>query len=136
MCAEVMSKKMNNMKCPMTTVTITPLSSQSRTHFAIVTLNGKKYSIGGWNGFVSLKSAEVHEPSTNMWKFISPMNIGRADFKAFVFDGKIFVVGGWQPGKELQTSECYDPDVDTWTLIKSKNVLNHVEMSMKLIKHK
>lgn len=49
-----------------------------RSDASAAALNDKVYIAGGFNGQDILSTAEVYDPSTNQWTFISVMNTARS----------------------------------------------------------
>lgn len=80
------------------------LMLNARAGHNCTTMNGKIYVCGGyiWRHDKDRKpvkllrnSAEIYDPLTNQWKFISSMNNGRHSFSLIANTGKLFAVGGY-----------------------------------------
>ena len=56
----------------------------------------------------------IHNPHTNQWSLIQPMNHHRSDASACSVSGKIVIVGGFNGNECLNTTELYDPEVREW----------------------
>lgn len=57
------------------------------------------YVLGGTEGLedaVGSKTAEMYDPKTGRWTYITPMLDGRSMFDAGVVYGEIYAVGGFQ----------------------------------------
>lgn len=64
-----------------------------RCYASVCTLNGKIYALGGNNGIMRLRSAEVYCPKTNQWTLIASMNRRRSDADACAFNDRIYITG-------------------------------------------
>ncbi len=99
-----------------------PALPTPRSGFAVATLNGLIYVIGG-----ELTSANTPGPATNImevfdpiagtWSTGKPMLTARIGATAAVLGGKIYVIGGdnWDGGLGSGTVEQFDPTSNTWT---------------------
>lgn len=88
--------------------------SVPREDLAVVTVNGKIYAIGGYNGTHTLATVEEYDPITDSWQARSSMSIPRGWLAATVVDNKIYAIGGWDGTDYLTTVEEYNPITDTW----------------------
>lgn len=81
-------------------------------------LADRLFIIGGRDEQVRyVNSVECYDPSTNEWKMVAPLIVGRFAGAACALNGSIYVVGGhWQRGF-LGTVERYDPEVNLWTQV-------------------
>ena len=79
-----------------------------RSDASAVTLNGKVYILGGFDGAEILNSIEIYDPSTNEWTYGPPMQSRRSGLKAVVIGANIFAVGGYDGNDRLSTVECLD----------------------------
>lgn len=86
-----------------------------RADLAAVTVNGKIYVVGGYNGTHNLATMEEYDPETDTWTPRASMPTVRGWLTATVLDGKIYVLGGSNGTNYLTTMEVYDPKTDTWT---------------------
>jgi N-acetylneuraminic acid mutarotase len=88
----------------------------ARTNHMVATVNGKIYTIGGYNpvgGYFN--TVEEYDPATNTWTAKAPMPTKRSDAAAAVVNGKIYVMGGTINGTSaLNVNEVYDPATNTW----------------------
>ncbi|CAF4838992.1 unnamed protein product, partial [Rotaria sp. Silwood2] len=82
--------------------------------------NGNVLVTGGYNG-VALNSAELYNPSTEMWTITGSMHYTRQHHTASVLtNGKVLVTGGYN-GVVLNSAELYDPSTGVWTITGSMN---------------
>jgi N-acetylneuraminic acid mutarotase len=99
-----------------------PRAEQTATLLA----DGDVLVAGGYNGFtpaggshVSLRSAELFDPTTGAWTQTGQMLVGRSGQVASLLpDGDVLLVGGWEMpkgGEYVRTAELYDPARNTWT---------------------
>jgi carboxyl-terminal processing protease len=97
---------------------------EPRSRFALVTVNGKLYAIGGIvpghpgkNGDVA--TVEEYDPATDRWSFKTEMPTRRHGHGAVTVGNKVIVVGGFgETGKQygpLRIVEEYDPAANRWT---------------------
>jgi kelch-like protein 10 len=54
---------------------------------------GKIYVTGGEGGDISGRSAEMYDPETNQWTFISRMLSTRSGHSCIAFDDSVYVIG-------------------------------------------
>jgi DNA-binding CsgD family transcriptional regulator/N-acetylneuraminic acid mutarotase len=80
--------------------------------YALATLDGKIYLIGGTNGKDILSTVYVYSPDTARWEQKTNMPTARAYASAAAVNGKIFVMGGYQGSKGLVANEMYTPELD------------------------
>lgn len=93
--------------------------SISRSHLAVVSVNGKIYAIGGATGSSggALSTNEEYDPVSNSWTLKAQMPTPRNWISAAVVNGKIYIIGGSDnAGGIFSMNEVYDPLTDTWTI--------------------
>lgn len=90
-----------------------------RCRLGVATLNGKLFACGGYDGTSFLRSVEVYDPTTDMWKTITPMNVKRSRVALTANMGKLFAIGGYDGESNLSTVEVYDPEKDSWSFVSS-----------------
>ncbi|XP_049306928.1 kelch-like protein 5 [Bactrocera dorsalis] len=90
-----------------------PAMKQARCGHCVVELDGKIYAIGGFDGQNALSSVERYTTSDG-WKLVKSLTVGRYDASAVTLNGKIYIMGGFN-GTKLKSVECYNPDSNTWT---------------------
>lgn len=109
-----------------------------RCYASVCTLNGKIYALGGNNGIMRLRSAEVYCPKTNQWTLIASMNRRRSDADACAFNDRIYITGsvlisiiftqndpkknlcipgGYDGNNSTHTCEVYNATKDEWSTI-------------------
>lgn len=83
----------------------------------VVSLNGKLYSIGGYNNITGATNTLFeYDPSTDIWSEKQGMLAPKGSFGAAAVDGKIYVFGGLND-KALNSVEVYDPSANKWTML-------------------
>lgn len=86
---------------------------KSATNFAMATLNGKIYAIGG-DQFQNAN--REYDPDTDGWKLLKPMPTARQHINCGVFNNKIFITGGLTSWKNItKKHEVYDVLTNTWS---------------------
>jgi N-acetylneuraminic acid mutarotase len=102
----------------------------ARNHFAVATVNGKIYAIGGRlsSAFVGLGSAtdvvEQYDPATDMWGVPrARMSTQRASMVWGVYRGRVYVAGGEMQSSQMtatfRTVEAYEPETNQWFVLPS-----------------
>lgn len=100
---------------PATTGTFTP-----RNNLCACVVDGKIYTMGGFDASNDLNTFEVFDPATNTWS--SPKTSGtftpHGAFTAHVVDGKIYVIGGFnnlapKGHRVLGEVDMFDPSTNT-----------------------
>ncbi|XP_049304302.1 kelch-like protein 17 [Bactrocera dorsalis] len=91
-----------------------PAMNQARDEHCVVELDGKIYAIGGSEGNKTLSSVERYTTSDG-WKFVNSLIVGRFLASAVSLNSKIYIIGGYNNDKYLKSIECYNPDSNTWT---------------------
>lgn len=94
---------------------------ESRCYVSSVVLDGKIYSIGGFNQRHRIRKCECYHPELDGWREIADLNYPRSDASAEVFDGRIFIAGGINDSCVERSVEVYYPELNQWRLIKSMN---------------
>jgi N-acetylneuraminic acid mutarotase len=114
---EIFDPATNTWSSPTTTGTFTP-----RNNLCACVVDGKIYTMGGFDASNDVNNFEVFDPSTNSWN--SPKTTGtfnpRGAFTANVVDGKIYVIGGFNnlapKGHRVQDEvDVFDPSTNTWS---------------------
>ena len=86
-----------------------------RCYVSVAELNGKFYSIGGYNGTNRFSSVECYDPATNQWTMVRSMNVIRSDATAVSYNNKIYCIGGFNGDEILQVNinrNTSIPDID------------------------
>jgi len=82
--------------------------------FAAVTLSGKLYVMGGWNGSRVMDECYCYDWHQRSWVALSPLPIPLCGMHAVQCNGLLYLVGGWTGTTESPTVYSYVPDVDEW----------------------
>jgi N-acetylneuraminic acid mutarotase len=96
----------------------------TRCALAAVSVNGKIYAIGGYNG-ISQSTVYVYDPSqpTLGWLNVSNLPAARSGLAAASVDGKIYAIGGNNGGGNAQsTVYVYDPSQPTLGWLNVSNL--------------
>ncbi|XP_049311012.1 kelch-like protein 17 [Bactrocera dorsalis] len=91
-----------------------PSMNQARWHPCVVEVDDNIYAIGGFDGKYALSSVERYTTSDG-WKFMRNLIVGRQDASAVGLNGKIYIIGGRSDRQALKSVECYNPGSNTWT---------------------
>jgi uncharacterized membrane protein len=83
-------------------------------------IDGKVYSVGGFNGSAIIATGNAYDPSTDSWSPIANMPVAREKPGAGAIGGKLYVSGGWDTGgNPLPNTGAYDPGSDSWETVAS-----------------
>ena len=66
-----------------------------RCYLSATTLGNKLVVVGGHDGRMRLKSAEIYDPITNQWDDLPDMAMRRSDAACIELDGSIYAIGGF-----------------------------------------
>lgn len=95
------------------------LNTARRHHQSVTLNNGKVLTMGGDSGGATnyFSSAELFDPTTEMWTPVASMAVARNNFGAeLLSNGKVLVVGGRDAATYGLTScEIFDPVTNTWS---------------------
>ena len=109
------------------------LSTPRLNHTATLLTNGKVLVAGGFvggfvdvfvDGYQSLATCELYDPSTNSWSTVGSLAYGRGGHTAtLLFNGKVLVAGGAGgiPSSTLSSlsalvqAEIFDPSTNSWS---------------------
>ncbi|WP_406423507.1 carboxypeptidase regulatory-like domain-containing protein [Streptomyces sp. NBC_00842] len=98
---------------PWTTVADYPVPVMDN---AVATINGKVYSVGGFDGTYFLDKAYVYDPVAQAWSALPNLSVAREAPQAAAYGGKLYVFGGWDThGQPLAKTEIYDPATGAWS---------------------
>ena len=101
----------------------------ARTVSAAVTVGGKIYLLGGWNGgFDNVGSVEVFDPAKKSWQLLPSVMPQAVRASAYASIGnKIYLFGGCASHTREEDHPCtqsfvqeYDTQTDTWKLLAVK----------------
>uniref|UniRef100_A0A0L8GXP8 BTB domain-containing protein n=1 Tax=Octopus bimaculoides TaxID=37653 RepID=A0A0L8GXP8_OCTBM len=97
---------------------------KSRRYVSAVSLNGKIYVIGGYDGQARLNSVECLDTTAEeaQWQNVAPMNQHRGLAGACVYKGKIYVCGGFDGYSRHTSMEVYNVVLDQWILLCGMSV--------------
>lgn len=91
----------------------------ARVNFAVETLDGTVYALGGFNNAGgALTTVESYDPVTDIWSTATPMSTRRNGVAAAAIDGRLYAIGGDTNsgnGGFLASVEAYDPLSGTWS---------------------
>jgi hypothetical protein len=89
-----------------------------RRNCAAAALDGRIYSIGGFDGSQILSHVEAFDPRMKNWMPLEPMTTPRSSASATVLGNKIWVLGGTS-GSRLRSVERYDARAAKWETLRS-----------------
>jgi kelch-like protein 18 len=82
---------------------------------AMVTLLGKAYVIGGYNGGSAQTNVSMYD-GVSVWVAKAPMSPGRYGHAALALDDdRALVCGGYAPSSSVNTCVIYTASTNTWT---------------------
>jgi len=107
-----------------------------RRNCAATELDGRIYSIGGFDGSKIINSVEAYDGRLKSWMLLEPLPTPRSSAMACAQGGKIWVMGG-TCGTRLKTVDIFDPRANRWETSKVEmldvrsagqacNCVNHV----------
>jgi N-acetylneuraminic acid mutarotase len=123
---EIFDPATNSWSTPSTTGTFT-----RRNNLCACVIDGKIYTMGGFDASNDVNAFEVFDPATNTWS--SPKTTGmfnpRGAFTAHVIDGKIYVIGGFnnlaaKGHRVLGEVDIFDPSTNTWSAPATTGTFN------------
>ncbi|XP_064636107.1 kelch-like protein 3 isoform X2 [Lineus longissimus] len=90
-----------------------------RARHAMASVDGKIYTLGGFDGQGRVKSVEQYCPFKNTWKFVANMNYAVSRLQACGFNGYLYVAGGVSdPNNQcIDALQRYNPNTDVWELL-------------------
>ena len=96
-----------------------PAMRHKRSYFGTVVIDGKIYTIGGFeHGFENIRAVgtvEMYDPQTNSWTDKTPMPILPYRFATVGFMDKIYCIGVYVDDLGIHSiNMVYDPVTDTW----------------------
>ncbi|XP_065120830.1 kelch-like protein 24 [Paramisgurnus dabryanus] len=94
--------------------------SKGRWKHEMVSLCGKLYVVGGYNGRERLSSVECYNPHNNTWRTVCDLLLPVSSAAAVGCAGKLYSIGG-AVGDKTNTDkvQCYDPVTDRWVYVTS-----------------
>ena len=90
------------------------MNTRRAAHTATLLSDGSVLIAGGFReegtSEVSIATAEIYDPETNIFTPTAPMNEARSGHTATLLaDGQVLIVGGWGVSGRTATAELYDP---------------------------
>ena len=83
-------------------------------------INGKEYSVGGYDGSALVSSGNVYDSMQNTWSAIASMPQVREKPNVAADNGKLYVSGGWDSaGNPIAETDAYDPSGDSWSTVSA-----------------
>lgn len=79
-----------------------------------VSVSGKLFVVGGFDGSHALRCVEVFDPARNEWKMLGSMTSSRSNAGLAMLGETIYAVGGFDGNDFLNTLEMYNPATDEW----------------------
>ena len=101
---------------------IASMNEARNSHTATLLEDGRVLVTGGGSQtFVSLRSAELYNPTTGTWRYTAaPMSVPRAAHTASLLEnGKVLIAGGFDGSNDLGSAEIFDPATETFQLADS-----------------
>lgn len=90
-----------------------------RKDFALTSLNGRLFAIGGRNDeYGSLRSVEYYDSYKKMWMLTGSMLRARHSHSVLVQNDQIYAIGGYKE----ESVECYDASTCKWTVVNPINL--------------
>ncbi|XP_028433074.1 kelch-like protein 20 isoform X1 [Perca flavescens] len=88
----------------------------SRGKVAVVTLDGKIYTVCGEDNIRCYSSVERYNLDTDSWSTdVAPLSSPRSGVCLVAMDGYLFAIGGHDGIAAINTVERYDPKMNTWS---------------------
>ncbi|XP_060752482.1 kelch-like protein 24 isoform X2 [Tachysurus vachellii] len=93
---------------------------KGRWQHKMVSLCGKLYAVGGYDGEQRLSSVECYSVFENVWKPVAPLLLPVSSAALASCCGKLYVISG-AVSEDCNTNmlQCYDPVKDQWTCMMS-----------------
>src|SRR5690606_18501119 len=83
---------------------------------AVDTLEGKVYSMGGFDGAGITAASSVYDPQAQTWSPIADLPEARENPVGGFIDGVFYLNGGWaEDGTPLASTVVYDPASNSWS---------------------
>ncbi len=95
-----------------------PALPAPRSGYALATLDGRLYVIGGWDGSTFRREVFEYDPERESWQQRADMPTARAFASVGVIEDRIFVFGGENERGPLANNEVYTPALeasDPWS---------------------
>ncbi|KAA0704432.1 Kelch-like protein 24 [Triplophysa tibetana] len=93
---------------------------QGRWRHKMVSLRGKLYVVGGYNGRERLSAVECYNPHENTWTSVCDLLLAVSWAAAVACDGKLYSISGAvSDHTNTDKVQCYDPVTNRWTYVTS-----------------
>ncbi|XP_060091332.1 kelch-like protein 35 [Heteronotia binoei] len=90
---------------------------EGRWRHKMVTLQGKIYAVGGYDGFGRLDSVECYDPFCNIWTAVTSLVQAVSSAAVASCLGRLYVIGGAVDNSaNTDKVQCYDPATNQWSL--------------------
>lgn len=89
----------------------------TRGALAAAVVDGKVFTIGGYDGSRSLAVVEVYDPASDTWQSVASLSTPRDHLAAAAVDGRVYAIGGrvdLDYKRNLAVTEVYDPTSGRW----------------------
>ncbi|XP_699490.4 kelch-like protein 35 [Danio rerio] len=92
--------------------------SRGRWRHKMVSLCGKLYVVGGYNGRERVSTVERYSPHENSWISVSELPLPVSSAALASCCGKLYVIGGAiSDHANTNQVQCYDPLTDSWSSV-------------------
>lgn len=102
-------------------------------YFFFVSVLGRIYVCGGFDGYTRHTSMESYNPILDQWQLLSGMAVGREGAGLVVARDKIYCIGGYDGVNLLDSGECYDPETEHWSAIVPMSTRRSGEQNLTLM---
>ncbi|XP_056592656.1 kelch-like protein 24 isoform X2 [Triplophysa dalaica] len=93
---------------------------RGRWRHKMVSLQGKLYVVGGFNGCERLSAVECYNPHENTWTSVCDLLLAVSSAAAVTCDGKLYSISGAvSDHANTDKVQCYDPVTNSWTYVTS-----------------
>ncbi|XP_033632334.1 kelch-like protein diablo [Asterias rubens] len=100
-------------------VSIEASMNSPRSGVGVAVLEGKLYSVGGYDGSQYMNTVECLDPSTRRWHRVASMLHVRRYHSVIALDRQLYAVGGYDSSTVLDSVETYDPRTNRWWRVGS-----------------
>ncbi|XP_054830750.1 kelch-like protein 35 [Eublepharis macularius] len=107
---------------------------KGRWRHKMVTLQGKIYAVGGYDGFDRLASVECYDSFCNTWTAVAPLVEAISSAAVVSCLDQLYVIGGAVDDRaNTDKVQCYDPATNRWSLLSpapfSQRCINAVTLN-------
>ncbi|XP_016117326.1 kelch-like protein 35 [Sinocyclocheilus grahami] len=94
--------------------------SRGRWRHKMMSMCGKLYVVGGYNGRERLSSVECYSPHENSWTSVSDLLLAVSSAALSSCCGRLYIIGGAvSEHNNTDRVQCYDPVSDRWSFVSS-----------------